>query len=252
MDMGLAGRGVLVTGGTRGIGQAISLAYGRERARVALTYQQDERAARETAQAIETAGGAAVILQLDLRDRSSIERAVASAADEFGGLDVLVASAIEWPTDAAAPLTEADADGWERALRTNLEGTVATVRASMPHLAESDAGRIVLISSGVSRHGMPGATAYATAKSGLDGFMAALKWEAGLQGVLVNIVSPGFTVTKRNLERFPDETRETVQQRTPSTNLSAPEDVATAVVFLGSPANGNISGAYLPVAGGTD
>lgn len=165
---------------------------------------------------------------------------------------VLVANAIQWPTDAAGPIDDVPAETWDRALRTNLEGTTATVRAAMPHVSESDAGRIVLISSGVSREGLPGATAYSTAKAGLDGFMAALKWEAGEKNVLVNIVSPGFTVTQRNLERFHEEIRESRRQQTPSRRLSTPEDVAPAVVFLGSPANGNITGAYLPVAGGID
>jgi NAD(P)-dependent dehydrogenase (short-subunit alcohol dehydrogenase family) len=95
-------------------------------------------------------------------------------------------------------------------------------------------------------------TLYAAAKAALDGLVASLKWEAGEHGVLVNIVSPGFTVTENNLANFPDETRESVRQRTPSRRLSIPCDTAAAVLFLGSPANGNITGAYLPVAGGID
>jgi 3-oxoacyl-[acyl-carrier protein] reductase len=141
---------------------------------------------------------------------------------------------------------------WTRSLRANLEGTALTVRAALPHLARSIAGRIVLISSGVSRQGMAGATAYSTAKAALDGLLASLKWEAGAAGVLVNIVSPGFTVTENNLANFGDDVRESVRGRTPSGRLSVPEDVATAILLLGSPANGNITGAYLPVAGGID
>jgi NAD(P)-dependent dehydrogenase (short-subunit alcohol dehydrogenase family) len=95
-------------------------------------------------------------------------------------------------------------------------------------------------------------TAYSTAKGGLDGLLASLKWEAGASGVLVNVVSPGFTVTENNLKRFSDEARESVRARTPSGRLSVPGDVAAAVLLLGSPANGNITGAYLPVAGGID
>ena len=124
--------------------------------------------------------------------------------------------------------------------------------AALPYLSRSAAGRIVLLSSGVSRHGMAGATAYATAKAGLDGLVAALKWEAGEDNVLINIVSPGFTVTESNLARFADEVRESVRQRTPSRRLSVPDDLAAALLLLGSAANGNITGAYLPVAGGID
>jgi 3-oxoacyl-[acyl-carrier protein] reductase len=71
-------------------------------------------------------------------------------------------------------------------------------------------------------------------------------------GILTNVVAPGFTVTEDNLARFPDEVREQVRERTPSGRLSVPEDVAAAVVFLGSPANTNITGCYLPVDGGAD
>jgi 3-oxoacyl-[acyl-carrier protein] reductase len=260
------GRAVLVTGGSRGIGRAVALAYAREGARVALTYATDEKAADEAVAEIDeiapngvsaptgglAAGERALALHLDLADRASIERAVAAAETAFGGVDVLVANAVRWPIEAGGPLAELDAGTWEQAVRTNLEGTVATVRAALPALRRADAGRIVLISSGVSRHGRVGATAYATAKAGLDGLMAALKWEAGADGILVNVVSPGFTVTESNLAHFPDEVRESVRVQTPSTRLSVPDDVASAVVYLGSPANGNVTGAYLPVAGGID
>jgi NAD(P)-dependent dehydrogenase (short-subunit alcohol dehydrogenase family) len=107
-------------------------------------------------------------------------------------------------------------------MRADLEGTAATVRSAMRHLNRSSVGRVVMISSGLSRAGMAGATAYAVAKAGLDGLMAALKWEAGEHGVLVNIVSPGFTVTENNLARFADSVRESVRERKPSRRLSIP------------------------------
>lgn len=252
MDLGLNGRSVLVTGGTRGIGRAIALAYAADEARIAITYASDAAAAQRCREEIEAYGTAGLAVHLDLSDPLSIDAAVADTVAAFGGLDVLVANAVRWPLDAREPLADADADTWQHALAANLEGTVATVRLALPHLAASDAGRLVLISSGVSRHGRSGATAYSTAKGALDGLIASLKWEAGAMGVLVNIVSPGFTVTENNLARFPDELRESVRQQTPSGRLSAPVDIATAVAFLGSPANGNVTGVYLPVAGGID
>src|SRR3954454_17996076 len=253
MDTGLTERSVLVTGGTRGIGRAIALAYAGEGARIAITYASDDAAASETVAMFNANGeGSGASFYLDLEDNASIEAAVHGAVALFGGLDTLVANAIRWPVDARAPLTEVDQAQWTRAVRANLEGTALTVRAAIPHLSRSPVGRIVLISSGVSRDGRAGATAYSTAKAALDGLLVSLKWEAGAAGVLVNMVSPGFTVTENNLARFDDEVRESVRERTPSGRLSAPEDVAKAVLLLGSPANGNITGAYLPVAGGID
>jgi 3-oxoacyl-[acyl-carrier protein] reductase len=241
-----------VTGGSRGIGRATALAYAREGARVALSYRNDQAAAASVVEEIADGGGSAFSLQFDLADPRSIESAVDAAADRLGGLDVLVANAVKWPYEARGPLSELDPDAWAAALRANLEGTAATARAALPHLARSEAGRLVFVSSGVSRDGRAGATVYATAKAGLDGLVAALKWEAGGAGVLVNIVSPGFTLTEGNYAHFPDEVRESVRSRTPTARLSTPRDVAQAIVFLGSPANGNVSGAYLPVAGGTN
>jgi NAD(P)-dependent dehydrogenase (short-subunit alcohol dehydrogenase family) len=252
MDTGLSGRSVLVTGGTRGIGRAVAVAYAGEGARVAITYASEEAVARETVALLEANGGGGASFRLDLEDDASIDAAVRGAVESFGGLDVLVANAVRWPIDAREPLAEADRAAWTRAVRANLEGTALTVRAALPHLARSTAGRIVLVSSGVSRDGRAGATAYSTAKAALDGLLASLKWEAGAAGVLVNIISPGFTVTENNLARFSDEVRESVRERTPSGRLSVAEDVASAVLMVGSPANANITGAYLPVAGGID
>ncbi|MBA2417663.1 MAG: SDR family oxidoreductase [Nocardioidaceae bacterium] len=194
--------------------------------------------------------GLALTCRLDLEDQSSITRTLEIVSKRFDGLDVLVANAVRWPTDAGGPLRDVSWNAWQRAVRTNIEGTADTVRNALPHLAASDAGRVVLVSSGVAREGMPGASAYATSKAALEGLCAALKWETAAPGTLVNIVSPGFTETENNLARFGDDVRQSVRARTPTGTLSTPEDVAAAVLFLGSPANANITGAYLPVAGG--
>ena len=252
MDLRLQDRSVLVTGATRGIGRAIALAYARERARVAITFASDADAAADTVSEIEQSGGSGLSVHLDLCDRATIDAAVATVVNTHGGLDVAVANAVRWPVDARGALVDSDPGTWSTALEANLEGTVNTVRAALPHLARSPDGRLVLISSGIARQGMAGGTAYSTGKGALEGLLASLKWEAGAAGVLVNIVSPGFTVTENNLARFGDNVRESVRERTPSGHLSVPDDIASAVLLLGSPANGNITGAYLPVAGGID
>lgn len=252
MDMQLGGRVVLVTGGSSGIGRAAAIAFGREGAKVALTYATDREAGDEVATEVKAAGGEAFVVALDLTVPASIQSAIDKVLERWGALDVLVANAVRWPRDAGGPFADTDAIAWQRAVRANLEGTASTVRAAWPALSVSGRGRIVLISTGVTRHGMRGASTYATAKAALEGLAAALKWEGGDAGILINTVAPGFTATERNLTMFGDDVRESVRQRTPSGHLSVPDDVASAIVFLGSPANGNITGAYLPVAGGTD
>jgi NAD(P)-dependent dehydrogenase (short-subunit alcohol dehydrogenase family) len=250
MDLNLEGRTVLISGGSRGIGRATALAYARENANVAITYHTGKAAAAAVLDEIRAAGAQAAAAFADLADPASIRAAADTVRERFGGIDVLVANAVRWPTDVMMPLADAGLQPWTAAVRANFEGTTALIQAALPDLERSGTGRIVLISSGVARDGRSGATAYASAKAALDGLVAALKWEAGQHGILVNIVSPGFTVTENNLARFPDELRESVRQRTPSARLSTPSDVARAVLFLGSPANGNITGTYLPVAGG--
>jgi len=158
-----------------------SCARMRPRVRVTLTYVSDEEAASSIVKEVESGGGSAAAVPMDLTDHSFIERAVSEAASRHGGLDVLVANAVRWPTDAAGPLAEAVPVVWQTALRANLEGTAAAVRAAWPLLAQSGHGRIVLISTGVTRQGRAGATAYAAAKASLEGLMATLKWEGRSQ-----------------------------------------------------------------------
>ena len=111
-------------------------------------------------------------------------------------------------------------------------------------MAERKWGRIVLISSGLAEHGMPpnGSPVYGSAKAGLHGLARNLAWELGPAGIFINVVAAGFTMTERNLERFPPEMRARVASQTPTRRLSAPEDVAPIVMFLASKANTNISG----------
>lgn len=241
MDLQLAGRVAFVTGGSRGIGREIALAYAGEGARVVIGYTENETSAAETVTALEAAGAEAFAVQLSLADAASISRAVGDVLDRWGALDVLVANAVQWPYRATGPIDEIGAADWESSVATNLFGSVATVRASFPALADAH-GRVVLISSDVARKGLPGGTAYATSKAALSGFLAAFKWEAGAAGILANIVAPGFTLTESNQRG--DGPHGALDRATRAS------DVASAVLYLGSFANTRITGAIIPVDGG--
>jgi NAD(P)-dependent dehydrogenase (short-subunit alcohol dehydrogenase family) len=242
--MELNGRVVLVTGGSSGIGSAIARAYGAEGARVALTYHSGEEAARRTAAEVEAAGGEALVLALDLERIGSADEMVAAVRERWGGVDVLVANAVQWPSRSAdeRDFEHMRVERWRTTLRTNLEGTFATVRAVLPAMRGRKGGRIVLMSSGLAEEGMAGGGDYGAAKAGLHGLARSLAWELGRDGILVNVIDTGFTLTDRNLGHFSDELRDRVAAAVPSRRLSAPEEVARLVLFLGSAANGNISG----------
>ncbi|MEV4755456.1 SDR family oxidoreductase [Micromonospora sp. NPDC049559] len=255
MDLGLTGKIVFVTGGSRGIGRATAVAFAREGAHVAFSYQSERGMAEETCAAIAAVGGTALPVRLDLSDPASMTDAVETVRARWGGIDVFVANAVQWPSALPDPerrFEQVPPQEWRDLLRPNVEGAVAVLQAVLPAMRGRRDGRIVLISSDVARHrgpGQPGLGIYGMSKAALTGLANGLIAELGGE-ILVNIVTPGFTVTERNLAVMPQHLRDRQAAHTPTGRLSTPEDVARAIVFLGSPANGNITGETLNVTGG--
>lgn len=133
---------------------------------------------------------------------------------------------------------------WQATISANLIGAAAQVRAVLPSMRSGGWGRIVLISSSVAEEGVPGPGPYGTAKSGLYGMARALAWEAGRDGILVNVVAPGFTLTDSR-PPIPKAITDRLAAGTPSRRLSDADDVAKLVLFLGSGANGNLTGEFV-------
>jgi len=162
----------------------------------------------------------------------------------WGGIDVLVSCA--GGRDRNAPwgghFEDVAASAWQAMLGTDLAGPYALLQAVIPGMRGRAWGRIILVSSGAGEEGWEGAAAYATAKAGLAGLARSLAWELGREGILVNIVAPGLTLTERVRGAAPAEILESIAGRVPSRRLSVPGDVAGLIVFLASAANGNISG----------
>ncbi|MEU4980112.1 SDR family NAD(P)-dependent oxidoreductase [Streptomyces sp. NPDC021969] len=235
----------LVTGAARGIGAATARRLATEGARVLLT-DVDQVAARRTAAELAGEGLDVTAFACDVRDRASVETAVAHAVETFGGLDVLVNNAFACTPDA--PLFEDEPDEvWARDLDVTLTGAHRCCRAALPHLAASGRGAIVSIGSvnGVQDFGNH---AYSAAKAGLASLTRTLAGHAGPRGVRVNLVTPGTVRTTAWEGR--DEELAAVRGLYPLGRVGEPEDVAAAVAFLASRDAAWITGTTLAVDGG--
>jgi NAD(P)-dependent dehydrogenase (short-subunit alcohol dehydrogenase family) len=248
---------VLVTGASSGIGRATARAYAAEGARVAITYHSNADGAHQTAEEVRAAGGEPLVVRYDLGDERVIRETVDTVAERWGGIDVLVNNAVVWgdaiprPGRPAVPFEDVPAKQWQDVLRTTVEAVYHTVQAVLPVMRGRDWGRIVMLGAGLADAGMVGAGSYGAGKLGLYGLVRSLAWELGPAGILVNMVVPGQTLTENVLRHMPAAARENKARSLPSGRMSTPDDVANAVVFLGSAANGNVNGETLRVTGGT-
>jgi 3-oxoacyl-[acyl-carrier protein] reductase len=253
VDLGLSSRVAFVTGSSQGIGSAIARLFAREGARVAISYRNNRDKALALAAEIEAEGGETIVVAYDLASRESIRSAVAEVAARWGGVDCLVNNAVEWESGAPRSqpafeqLPEAE---WNSQLQANLGGVVTTIQAALPFMRKRRWGRIVSISSGVAVDGMPGAGIYGAAKSALHGLTRSLFKELGPDGILVNVVMAGFTLTERVRERFPASQLDEQAAQAPLRRLPTPSDVAPTVVFLASAANTTVTGEIIRASGG--
>ncbi len=242
----LEGKAAIVSGGSRGIGRACALELARRGAKVAITYQGNEAAARETLELIAREGSAGVSRQFDVADSEACQRAVDELAQELGRVDVLVNNAGIVHDGLLMRLKDED---WERVLSVNLSGALRLARAVCRPMLKQRGGSIVNLASIVGEMGNSGQVAYAASKSGLLGFTKALARELASRGVRVNAVSPGFIDTEM-VGHLPAEWRDQIVGQVPLGRLGRPEEVARAVAFLASEQSSYITGEVLRVNGG--
>ena len=251
METGLAGRGVLVTGGAGGIGTAIVRAFAAEGAKVAVHYNTSQEAAESLAAEI---GG--VALAADLRMEAAAADLIPQAVAQLGRLDVCVANAGKWPRDDL-PIWELPLQRWNDTLAANLTATFLTARGFLAHAATTGSGSLVMIASTAGSFGEAGHADYAAAKGAiLSGLLLSAKNEAARigPGVRVNVVAPGWTLTPMIGERgLSDDHFERVTATMSLKKLGRPEDVAAQVVVLASDElSGHLSGHVITVAGGME
>jgi 3-oxoacyl-[acyl-carrier protein] reductase len=237
----LEGKVALVTGGSRGIGAAISRELGQAGARVAVNY----RSGREAAEAIaEEVGGIAI--GADVGDPGDAQALVERVETELGDVDALVNNAGVTRDTLIARMSDED---WDEVLTTNLRGAFNTSRAVSRKMLRRRSGAIVNLTSVVGIHGNPGQANYASSKAGLIGLTKALARELGTRGVRVNAVAPGYIDTELT-NVLSEEIRGAILGNTPLGRLGEPEDVAAAVRFLLSDAAAFVTGEVLLVDGG--
>lgn len=246
----LTGRTAIVTGASSGIGRATALALAAKGANVVVAARRSAEL-DETVHAITDADGTAFAVVTDVTDPAAVERLVAAAVAQYGGVDALVNNA--GTLGPLGPITELTLDGWNETVHSNLTSAWLGARAVIPHLVSRGGGCIVNISSFVGTNvAFPGTTPYSAAKSGLVGLTKALAVEWGSSGIRVNSIVVGGVDTAMFRTSFgaTDEGAAGVAALHALGRVGRPEEIAAAVAFVISEAGSFITGASIPVEGG--
>lgn len=238
------GKAALVTGGTRGMGEAIVRRLAGEGAEVAFTYLASTERAQQIVKEIAADGGRAVALQFDNADPEAPAAGVQTAVSELGRLDILVNSA---GVHVAQPFGEMTAESIDHALAIYVRAVLLATQAAAQHLPKG--GRVITIGSAVAdRVPGPGLTLYATSKAALSGFTKGVARDLGGRGITVNLVQPGPTDTAMNPADGPGA--ELQRQVTALGRYASPDEIAAAVAFLASERARYVTGATIAVDGG--
>jgi 3-oxoacyl-[acyl-carrier protein] reductase len=238
------GQVALVTGASRGIGQAIALELAQRGMKVIGTATSDDGAGKITTALGQYAGCGGA--RLDVNDAAAAEALIDAIAKEQGGLHVLVNNAGITRDTLAMRMKD---DDWDAVLDTNLKAVFRMSRAVMRTMMKQRYGRIVSITSVVGASGNPGQANYAAAKAGVAGMTRALARELGSRGITVNCVAPGFIETDMTAA-LPDDQQKVLLGQIPLGHLGKPADIAHAVAWLASPQAGYVTGQEIHVNGG--
>ena len=242
----LAGKIAVVTGGSRGIGRATSIALAEAGAFVLVNYRSNEDAAKETLRLIEEAGGKGELLGFDVADPESVDRGLKVAIGRHGRIDILVNNAGISIDQLLLRVSPTDLDmTWA----TNVNGPIYCAKACIRPMMKKRWGRIINLSSVVAESGNPGQVAYSSSKAALLGLTRTLAREYASRGITVNAVAPGFIETDMTAD-LSDAGKQGIIDQTPLGRIGRPEEVAAAVVFLASEEASYITGQVVRVNGG--
>jgi acetoacetyl-CoA reductase len=239
-------RVAIVTGGTRGIGAAISRSLAVDGATVAAVYNTNRQVAEQFAEEVVADNLSISVHQANVANPGDCQRVVDEVLHQYGRVDYLINNAGIVRDRTALKMQLLD---WDQVIKTNLSGPFFMAKAVLGHMLDRGSGRIINIGSFVARTGRVGQANYAAAKSGLFGLTRTLALETARKGVTVNCIIPGAIKTEMS-SALPEEILEAVIETVPMHELGTPEDVAQAVHYLVSDEAHYLTGVFLPVAGG--
>lgn len=242
------GRVAIVTGGTRGIGAAITQALADAGAHVAAGYSKGAEAAEKCAEKHRAHGHSVSVHQGRVDDFDDCKRVVDEVLKEHGRVDFLINNAGITLDKTLRKMTSED---WHNVINVNLSGAFNMTKAVLEHMIDRGSGRVVNISSIIGETGNIGQSNYAASKAGLFGFTKSLALETANKGITANVVAPGFIGTEM-VAAMPEAALAKVVEKIPTKRLGKPEEVARVVKFLCEDDSGYITGAAFHVNGGLD
>ena len=248
LNLELAGKTAVVTGGSRGVGATTVRLLARAGADVGISYHRRADEADRVVSEARALGVRSWAEAGDLSDRAAADRLFRRVDDEFGGLDIFVGNAGIWPV-ADVPLSEMDDERWHRTIAVNLDSIFFTTREAIRRM--NDDGRIVLVSSTAGQRGEAYHSDYAASKGAMISLVKGLCTEVGERGITVNAVAPGWIDTEMSEDVLQGEDRAEIEAAIPIGRIATAEDVAGPIVMLCSPLARHITGEILNVNGGS-
>jgi len=240
----LSGKVALVTGGSRGIGRAISIALARQGAAVALNYISNKDAADAVVEEIMAGGGTAIALQGDVAEDGG--RLVADTKEQLEGIHILVNNAGLTQDDLLLRMSE---EAWDRVMAVNLRGAFLCTKAALRPMIRQRWGRIINVASVAGLMGNAGQANYAAAKAGLIALTKSVAKEVASRNVTANAIAPGLVATEMTAGLTEDQ-EQSVLSVVPLGRAATPEEVAPAVVYLASEEAAYVTGSVLSIDGG--
>ncbi|MEZ5043824.1 MAG: SDR family oxidoreductase [Saprospiraceae bacterium] len=242
------GKKVLITGGSRGIGQATAMAFAKRGAQIALNFHNDNQAASDTIDLLEGEGHLAI--KADISRPAQVEQLVDAVLGEFGQIDILVNNAGIY---LSHPIDDCDYETWQKAwqdtLGLNLSGVANMCYCVAQRMMAKGGGHIINVSSRGAFRGEPAHPAYGASKAGLNAMSQSLAQALGKYKIYVSVVAPGFVETDMTREILDGPEGDNIKAQSPLQRVASPEEVAHGIVFLASQQSAFMTGAILDING---